>query len=405
MRPRVIQYNRLSNPSKCHFGIIGSVYNVNGSKPFSLVDMAKPYNYYYNVIHDRLNKNLAANVGKLMPIDFANIPKGWDIEKLMYFAKMNKILVKDSFKEGSKGQSMGKLAGMLNNQSSVIDADQSDAIQNDINLLNFIKMEMAEVIGISPQREGQVSNRETVGGVERSVLQSSHITEWIFSIHDDIKKRALECFLETAKIAMKGKSKKFNYLMSDGEMRILDISGDDLAEADYGLVVDNSDDIQTFIQKMEMHVQALIQNQMVSTKTLFKLWNGSSVADITRSIEEDERYTKESQAKAQEDQNAQAQADLEMREFFESEKLRILEENNIRDNETKLLLKEQEDLVDIMKDDYDPQKREELLEKIRQHNDNIKLKKSELELKTKVAKDNKELREKEIKLRKLKNIK
>lgn len=204
---------------------------------------------------------------------------------------------------------------------------------------------------------------------------------------------------------MKGKSRKFNYLMSDGEMRILEISGDDLAEADYGLVVDNSDDIQTFIQKMEMHVQALIQNQMVSTKTLFKLWNGSSVADITRSIEEDERYTKESQAKAQEDQNAQAQADLEMREFFESEKLRILEENNIRDNETKLLLKEQEDLVDIMRDDYDPQKREELLEKIRQHNDTIKLKKSELELKTKVAKDNKELREKEIKLRKLKNIK
>ena len=27
MRPRVIQYNRLSNPSRCHFGIIGSVYN------------------------------------------------------------------------------------------------------------------------------------------------------------------------------------------------------------------------------------------------------------------------------------------------------------------------------------------------------------------------------------------
>jgi hypothetical protein len=38
-------------------------------------------------------------------------------------------------------------------------------------------MEMGEVMGITPQREGQVSNRETVGGVERSVLQSSHITE------------------------------------------------------------------------------------------------------------------------------------------------------------------------------------------------------------------------------------
>ena len=96
----------------------------------------------------------------------------------MHYAKTNHIAVVDSFKEGNKGASTGKLAGLMNNQSSgVIDANQGDIIQHDINLLSFIKMEMSEVMGISPQREGQVSNRETVGGVERSVLQSSHITE------------------------------------------------------------------------------------------------------------------------------------------------------------------------------------------------------------------------------------
>jgi len=35
MRPRPIQYNRLSNPSRCHFGIVGSIYNLNDSRPFS----------------------------------------------------------------------------------------------------------------------------------------------------------------------------------------------------------------------------------------------------------------------------------------------------------------------------------------------------------------------------------
>ena len=34
MRPTVVQYNRLSNPSRCHFGIVGSRYNFNNSKPF-----------------------------------------------------------------------------------------------------------------------------------------------------------------------------------------------------------------------------------------------------------------------------------------------------------------------------------------------------------------------------------
>lgn len=79
-------------------------------------------------------------------------------------------------------------------------------------------MEMSEVAGITKQREGQVANRETVGGVERATLQSSHITEYLFLIHDDVKKRALEAFLETAKIALKGRSKKFQYLLSDGSI-------------------------------------------------------------------------------------------------------------------------------------------------------------------------------------------
>lgn len=103
---------------------------------------------------------------------------------------------------------------------------------------------MSEVAGISKQREGQISNRETVGGVERATLQSSHITEWLFIQHDDIKRRALECFLETAKIALKGRNMKFQYILSDNSMRVMDIDGDEFAEADYGLVVDNGNSIQ-----------------------------------------------------------------------------------------------------------------------------------------------------------------
>ena len=203
MRPRVVQYNRLSNPSRCHFGIIGSIYNLNDDKPFSLVDMMKPFSYLYDAIHDRLNKLLAKNWGKIITLDLAKVPTGWEVEKWLYFAKTNNIAVVDSFKEGNIGAATGKLAGAMNNASSgVIDAELGNSIQQNINLLEFIKMEMSDVAGISKQREGQISNRETVGGVERATLQSSHITEWLFIIHEDVKKRALECFLETAKIAL-----------------------------------------------------------------------------------------------------------------------------------------------------------------------------------------------------------
>ena len=153
-----------------------------------------------------------------------------DVEKWLYFAKTNNIAVVDSFKEGNIGAATGKLAGAMNNASSgVIDAELGNSIQQNINLLEFIKMEMSDVAGISKQREGQISNRETVGGVERATLQSSHITEWLFVIHEDVKKRVLECFLETAKIALRGRSKKFQYILSDGSMKVMDIDGDEFA--------------------------------------------------------------------------------------------------------------------------------------------------------------------------------
>ena len=75
MRPRPVQYNRLSNPSRCHFGIIGSIYNINDGRPFSMIDMMKPYNYLYDIIHDRLNKLMAKNWVKIIKVDLALVPK------------------------------------------------------------------------------------------------------------------------------------------------------------------------------------------------------------------------------------------------------------------------------------------------------------------------------------------
>ena len=384
MRPRIVQYNRLSNPSRCHFGIIGSIYSLNEGRPFSLVDMAKPYNYLYNVIHDRLNKNLAANWGKITKLNLAEIPTGWEIDKWMYYAKVNKLAVVDSFKEGNKGASTGKLAGMMSPQSPVIDADQGNSIQNDINLLQFVKAEMGEAMGITPQREGQITNRETVGGVERSVLQSSHITEWLFTRHDDVRKRALEAFLETAKVALRGKSKKFEYILSDGSTKIIDIDGDEFAECDYGLVIDNSNQTETFLQKLESLAQALVQNQMISTKSLFKLWDGSSISEITRSVEEDERVVREQSAQEAEANREQFQQDLETRMMIEQEKLRINEESNVRDNETKIIIEEMKQLYNSANsetqdpDFIDPSKKADLEMKIKMHNDNLKLKRETL---------------------------
>jgi hypothetical protein len=39
---------------------------------------------------------------------------------------------------------------------------------------------------------------------------------------------------------MKGKNKKFPYILPDSALVLMDIDGDEFAECDYGIVVDNS---------------------------------------------------------------------------------------------------------------------------------------------------------------------
>lgn len=407
MRPRVVQYNRLSNPSRCHFGIVGSIYNLNESRPFSLVDMMKQYNYMYDAVHDRLNKMIAKNWGKIIQLDLAKVPKGWEIEKWLYYAKVNGIAVVDSFKEGNIGAATGKLAGALNNASTgVIDADWGNNIQQYISLLEFIKLEMSEVAGITRQREGQISNRETVGGVERATLQSSHITEWLFTIHDDVKRRALECFLETAKAALKGRSKKFQYILSDSSMQIVNIEGDEFAEADYGLVVDNSEGLQKLQSQLETLAQAALQNQTLSFSTIMKIYGSSSLAEKQRMVENDERKMRE-MAQQQQQQELQAQQQqAQMQQQTEMQKMQQEDILNQRDNETKILVaqinaqsKLQDSEVDINDGIKEPMSEEaaaKLREQIREFDAKMTLEREKLKVQRDKQEEDARLKEKQI---------
>ena len=400
MRPRAVQYNRLSNPSRCHFGIVGSIYNMNDDRPFSLVDMMKPYNYLYDAIHDRLNKHLAKNWGKIVQLDLAKVPKGWDVEKWLYFAKTNNLAIVDSFKEGNSGLAKGHLAGSLNNASSgVIDAEMGNIIQQEVNLLDFIKMEMSDVVGISKQREGQISNRETVGGVERATLQSSHITEWLFYMHEDVKKRALECFLETAKIALKGRTLKFNYILGTGALQISEIDGDEFAENDYGLIVDSSNATQELNSKMDMLAQAALQNQALGFSTIMKLYGSCSLAEKQRMVEANEKRIQEQQQQQQQQQMEIQQMQIQQQASTEQARMEQEYKMNSENNETKILIAEinsqaEADRLALMNKDYAEEDvytqkdKAELAEKIREFDMRLKFDREKLAYeKTKTKKD------------------
>ncbi len=304
--PRPIQFRRMGNRSSGGSGYVGTIYNTNVSQSRSLMDRMKPYQYLYNVFMYRTELAFAKSKGKISVMDTSRVPDGWDMDKWMYYAEVLGWAIEDPFKESNKGSSTGKLAGQMNQNSKVLDLEMGSYIQQHVMMLDFIKREMGEIAGVSQQRQGQIDNRETVGGVERAVTQSSHITEKWFMMHDNTKLRVLETLLETAKYAWRNKShEKLQFISDEMASVITEIDGQQFNEADYGIMISNSSTDAELINTMKQLAQAGLQNDKLNFSGLMDIYLSDSMSSIRRKIE---TYEEEAIARQQQSEQAAIEA-------------------------------------------------------------------------------------------------
>ena len=170
----------------------------------------------------------------------------------------------------------------------------------------------------------------------------------------------------------------------------MNIEGDVFAEADYGLVVDNSNGTQELQQKLDTLAQAALQTQTLSFSTITKLYTSSSLAEKQRLIEKDEKQIRENQAQSQKEQLEAQQQIAAMQQEQKQAELLQKEEANIRDNQTKVMIAQiqlesssEDDGITV--DDYSPEAKANLQEKIREFDLKLQLDKEKLNLDKKKA--------------------
>jgi len=253
---------------------------------------------------------------------------------------------------------------------------------------------MSDLVGINRQREGNTYSRETVGGIERAVLQSSYITDWLFQKHDDTKRRVLECFIEQAKAANKGRSIKFQYILSDNSIKVMEMDGDEFAEADYGLVVDNSNDTQTLNSKIESIAQAAAQNGAMDLASIVRLYSSASMAEKIKMIENSQKRMQQQQQEARQQQMQLEQQKIQADQQALIQKFQHESEMNQLDNQTKVQVAEINSKAEYLRlgiyaEENDEQlvhekldiEREKLQEEIRQFDAELRQKDKELDQK------------------------
>lgn len=334
MQPRPIQFRRMDNLSAGGSGYVGTIY------PDSLLKTLKPYQYLYVLIMEQFKKALKAFRPPMVELDLAKVPDDWTLEQWIYYAEQKGWIVTDSFKEGNKGESLGKLAGNFNTTGkSYNNLEMGNYISQLVLMLQFIERQISIISGVTDQRLGQIDNRETVGGVERSVTQSSHITEKLYKLHDNTKLRVLQTLLETAKYAWRNKkAKKVQYVLDDLSTELFELDGPQFNESEYGLFVTNATNDTQLFDTIKTLSMGLIQNDKMNITDLMTILTSPSISTMRRELESsEERRQQMAQEQFQAEQQIQQQQ-MQTQIQLQQEKLALDERNNIRDNETKLII-------------------------------------------------------------------
>lgn len=333
--PVDVQMRNMANPSICYPGIVGTIFGIPGMPGKSLVSLAKPYQLMYNYFMKRLWDEMRSFKGNIAKISTALIPSGWSMDQFMYYLDQMKIVFEDPFNVGKEGAAMGKLAGNMNQSSPNIRIGDPEIIQQLLLILQFLENRIADITGISPQRKGAVQNRETYGGVERAVTQSTLNTAKYFYIHNDFKLRALEAYLETAKIAWRDQKFKRQFILDDGSQAILDFDGELFSESQFGVHITSSSSDQEMMQTLRSLAQPFMQSGG-TLSMVAELYRTKDPASLQRKLEYfEEQLHQRNMEQSQEALKAE-QEQYQRKLKLEYDKLAQQERANIRDNDTRL---------------------------------------------------------------------
>ena len=333
-----VEYQHISadNPNAQRLPYTGVIYNNTNSRPRSLVSMMKPLQYMYIVLWYRLELAMARDKGKVVTMDITQIPKSMniDVAKWMHYLSALGVNFVNPYEEGwdIPGREGGKPSQF--NQISALDLTMANTIDQYINLMDKIESMLSEISGVSKQREGSISSNELVGNVERSVVQSAHITEPWFWVHDQVKKECLTMLLDTAKHAWKDNRTSIQYVLDDATRAFLTLS-DDFFYEDMDIFVEDTTKNQQQIEALKNLMQPAMQNG-ASLLDIAEIITMDNVTMIRSKLEEIEQKRMEQQ---QAMEQAQAEREQQMAQI----------QNEIKEEE--LMLKEAE--MDLKKYEID----------------------------------------------------
>jgi hypothetical protein len=296
-RRRPNQVRSVDDAGNATLSYTGCVHNLSSGRVTSLVDVLKHIQMLYNVVMYHIELTLSRAGGKAVVYDVSQMPSniGMDMQTVLYHIKNDGIIPINSRDEGADTARF--------NQFQQVDFTLSNSVQQLMNLKLMLEQTAGQICGISPQREGAVSQYEAVGNVQRTVVQSNLVTENWFFQHSEVKKRTIQMACNLMKVCW-ADGKKAGYILGDGGFKTLTILPD-IALNDYGIFITEGGKEDAIKQAITQLSQAALQSGNIDLLNVIKVLKAETLTEAEHILE---NGISEMKKQAQASQQAQMQA-------------------------------------------------------------------------------------------------
>jgi len=301
--PRPIPYQRYTFNGVAKSPYNGRAFSDRFAENMSIVKLGIDFQKEVNEIRYRVGRTLAKNNDNVLLIDISVIPNrpGFNRDDFMHFMKEYGIAFIDRSQKG---------ADRSFNQYSVLQASQLDMVMKGYELLITWRNFYWDLVGMTPQRLGQVSSSAGKGVTQEAVQASSEISEENFARFEEFEEREVQGYLDLSKFAWR-KGKQAMYKRGDGEEEFLQVEGADYTEMEFRVVAKKAGKERQKTKLFKEMLMPIIQNsgqQGVKSSMIAQLLDAESMSEVKKLAKSfDEAEAKVAQAQQQSTQEHEAQ--------------------------------------------------------------------------------------------------
>jgi len=299
------QYRDIDNPFQIRGPYTGTVYSARNSSPISITDLGKPWQFLYNVIVNQIIEVMKTDIGNILLGLQEQIPKELTPTQWMTYIKKFKVALISASKDGDL-----RSMGIDPQYWKSINLSHTQDIAQKLNLLDYIERKMTQAMSYNPNRLGMQSPYESVGNNQQNIIQSSNQTEKWFYIHNYVKERTVENFIEICKVIYKENPLRASYILSDLSIATLNTETSDFANYNYKVYITNTLKDTQVLTELKSLIQPIIQNSNGDLRVVTEILtseNATEIKNIINRLHESKIKQEEKMQQSQQQQQMQMQ--------------------------------------------------------------------------------------------------